>query len=87
LAETRRQIENAATGSSGSMKNISQQSIMQLLIPSASPECIKRVVDLDVLYENQISAMRREVDRLRLLEQGLMDDLLTGHIHVTSASL
>jgi type I restriction enzyme, S subunit len=82
LAEVRRQIEIAATGTSGSMKNISQQSIRQLMIPMGSPEDVKRVVEIDTLHEAQISALRREVEGLRLLKQGLMDDLLTGRVRV-----
>lgn len=82
LAEVRRQIEIAATGTSGSMKNISQHSIRQLTIPMGSPEDMKRVVEIDILNEAQISALRREAEGLRLLKRGLMDDLLTGRVRV-----
>jgi type I restriction enzyme S subunit len=82
LAEIRRQIEIAATGTSGSMKNISQHSIRQLMIPMGSLDDIKHVVEIDELHEAKIAALRREVDTLRLLKQGLMDDLLSGRIQV-----
>src|ERR1017187_7928334 len=80
LAEVRRQIEIAATGTSGSMKNISQQSIRQLMIPLGSPEDVKCIVEVDILHEDRTSALRREAEGLRLLKQGLMDDLLMGQI-------
>jgi type I restriction enzyme S subunit len=82
LAEVRRQVEIAATGTSGSMKNISQQSIRQLMVPVGSPEDVKRVVEIDELHEAQTSALHHEVEGLRLLKQGLMDDLLTGRVRV-----
>lgn len=82
LAEVRRQIEIAATGTSGSMKNISQQSIRNLMIPMATPEDVKRIVEIDTLHKAQISALHREVEGLRLLKQGLVDDLLTERVRV-----
>jgi type I restriction enzyme, S subunit len=84
LAEVRRQIEIAATGTSGSMKNISQQSIRQLMIPIGSPQDVKGVAEIDMLHEAQTSALRCEVEGLRSLKQGLMDDLLTGRIRVSA---
>jgi type I restriction enzyme S subunit len=83
LAELRRQIEIAATGTSSSMKNISQKSIRQLMIPVGSPEDMRYVVELDSLHEAQISALRREAEGLHLLKQGLIDDLLTGRVPVS----
>jgi type I restriction enzyme S subunit len=82
LAEVRRQIEIAATGTSGSMKNISQQSIGQLMIPMGTPQDVKRVAEIDMLHGAQTSTLRREIKGLRSLKQGLMDDLLTGRIRV-----
>jgi restriction endonuclease S subunit len=82
LAEVRRQIEIAATGTSGSMKNISQQSIRKLMIPMTTSEEVQHIVEIDTLHEAQISALRREAEGLRLLKQGLMDDLLTGRVRV-----
>jgi type I restriction enzyme S subunit len=82
LAEVRRQIEIAATGTSASMKNISQQSIRQLMIPIGDPQDINHIVEIDSLYEAQIFALRRVTEHLGLLKQGLMDDLLTGQARV-----
>jgi type I restriction enzyme S subunit len=86
LSEVRRQIETSATGTSGSMKNISQQSIRQLMIPLGDPDDVHRVVELDTLHEGQLSALNREITKLRLVKQGLMEDLLTGRVQVSGLS-
>jgi len=74
LDEIRRQIETAATGTSGSMKNISQQAIRKLVIPLGSSDEVNRVVNTDALFREQLSVNRKEVGQLRTLKQGLMDD-------------
>ena len=87
LAEIRRQIEIAATGTSGSMKNISQQAIRQIMIPLGRSEGIARVVEVDTRFGAQVAVLHAEVDKLRTLKQGLMDDLLTGRVRVTDGGL
>jgi type I restriction enzyme, S subunit len=82
LAEIRRQIEIAATGTSNSMKNISQNSIRQLIVPLGSQEDVNRVVAIDTLHEARMTALRDEIEGLRLLKRGLTDDLLTGRVRV-----
>jgi len=84
MDEVRRQIEIEATGTSGSMKNISQQAIRRLMIPLGSSEDVERVTSTDTLYRAQLDFMRREVERLRAFKQGLMDDLLTGRVRMMS---
>jgi hypothetical protein len=64
------------------MKNISQQSIRRLMIPMGSPQDVKRVAEIDALHEAHTSALRREVEGLRSLKEGMMDDLLTGPMRV-----
>jgi type I restriction enzyme, S subunit len=85
--EVRRQIEIEATGTSGSMKNISQQSIRRLMIPLGSAEDVNRVTTVDALFRAQLGSMRREVGRLQALKQGLMDDLLTGRVRMADAEM
>jgi type I restriction enzyme, S subunit len=86
LPEVRRQIEIAATGTSGSMKNISQQSIRQLMIPLGDLDDVRRVVEVDTLHEDQLSTLNREIAKLRMVKQGLMEDLLTGRVRVSDLS-
>jgi type I restriction enzyme S subunit len=83
LADVRRQIENAATGTSGSMKNISQQAIRKLMIPLGGQEDVAQVVQIYSLHEEGESVLHQQVERLRMLKQGLMEDLLSGRVRVS----
>ncbi|MEV0974983.1 restriction endonuclease subunit S [Microtetraspora glauca] len=85
IAEVRRQIEIAATGTSGSMKNISQASIRRLMIPWSDRERMDHVVRIDAGYAAQVNALMRKARHLTLLKQGLMEDLLTGRVRVAEA--
>lgn len=85
VAEVRRQIEVAATGTSGSMKNISQESIRKLVIPWAGKEKRNLVTRMDAAYLEQIEALTRQITALGHLKQGLAEDLLTGRVRVPEA--
>jgi type I restriction enzyme S subunit len=76
--ETRRQIELAATGTSGSMKNISQQTIRDLRIPLASMADQKRLVGATTALLSTLAAVEVEASRMTRLRTALLDDLLTG---------
>lgn len=82
LAEIRHQIETAATGTSGSMKNISQQAIRQLMIPLGSPADVDQMVNIDAVFRKQLAANRKEIGQLHALKHGLADDLLAGRVRV-----
>lgn len=79
----RRQIEIHATGSSGSMKNISQNAIRNLrfLLPPWAEQ--RRIVERIRAVDGRIDDERAESRKLRLIKQGLMEDLLTGRVRVT----
>ncbi|MGK3959472.1 restriction endonuclease subunit S [Sorangium sp. So ce118] len=79
----RQQIESAATGSSGSMKNISQLAIRSLQIVCAPKEEQLAIASVLRASDCRITRERQEAEKLRLLKQGLMDDLLTGRVRVT----
>ncbi|WP_449060673.1 restriction endonuclease subunit S [Planomonospora algeriensis] len=85
LAEVRRQIETAATGTSNSMKNISQTAIRGLVIPWADRTLMDRVVRDDAAYAAQIEVLVRQEQGLIRLKTGLMEDLLTGRVRVSEA--
>jgi type I restriction enzyme S subunit len=87
IDEIRRQIETEATGTSGSMKNVSQLAIRRLMIPLGNIDDIQRVTRGDALFGAQLGSIRREVERLRALKQGLMDDMLTGRVLVTGGGM
>jgi type I restriction enzyme S subunit len=78
----RRQIEMYATGTSGSMKNISQQEIrsIEIVIPTISEqrEIVARVNSIQKKLRTEIAYSRK----LRELKTGLMQDLLTSKVRI-----
>ena len=78
----RRQIEIHATGTSGSMKNISQPVIRGLKF--ARPETHEQEVIANRISSIQkcISAANVKQDKLHHQKSGLMQDLLTGKVRV-----
>ena len=83
MGYVRRQIETNATGSSGSMKNISQGVIRQLKFPFPELEEQESIVTALDAHDLQLDAERHNALKLRTLKHGLMDDLLTGRVRVS----
>jgi type I restriction enzyme S subunit len=78
----RRQMENLATGTSGSMKNISQRGLRSIGLPR--PEISEQsliTLRLDAAVDT-ISTLRVSLAKLRNLERGLGHDLITGRVRV-----
>jgi type I restriction enzyme, S subunit len=77
-----RVIKEGATGTSGSMKNISQASLLTVHIPQptkAEQEAIANVLsDMD----EEITALDAKLTKARHLKQGMMQELLTGSIRL-----
>jgi len=78
----RRQIEIYATGSSGSMKNISQKSIKKLTIPLPPVPEQEKICEVIGGSTDQLAALRMTLAKLRRFKTGLMQDLLTGKVSV-----
>ncbi|MHB1685417.1 MAG: restriction endonuclease subunit S [Bacilli bacterium] len=80
---TRRQIENVATGTSGSMVKISAAVIKSLLF--SKPPLEEQLAILSILQAKAegIRRMKAYLDKLRSLKTALMQDLLTGNKRVT----
>lgn len=81
--DVRRQIETSGTGSSGSMKNISQHEIRSILLPLPELAEQGRIVNIVGCSEQTIRHWRTELAKLRKVKRGLMGDLLTGRVRVT----
>ena len=80
---TRRQIENSAVGTSGSMVKINSASVRALLVPVVpKDEQVSILVALES-SNKRLEAETRMLAKLRLQKSGLMDDLLTGRVSVT----
>lgn len=80
----RSQIEINATGSSGSMKNISQKSIENLEMKLPDLEEQKRIVHILAANAAQTVAYVQQLNKLKGIKKGLMQDLLTGKVKVNS---
>jgi type I restriction enzyme S subunit len=78
----RTQIETNATGTSGSMKNISQGVIRGLVL--AYPEVKEQHCILAVIapMDQELEVLGRELGKLLALKSGLITDLLTGRVRV-----
>jgi type I restriction enzyme S subunit len=79
----RRQIETAATGTSGSMVKISAAVIKELLF--SKPPLEEQLIILSILHSKAegIRKTRSSLAKLRTLKTALMQDLLTGKKRVT----
>jgi type I restriction enzyme S subunit len=80
MPEVRRQIEIAATGTSGSMKNISQQSIRQLMIPIGSPDRAgrQRITEVFDSIDYKMRSIEELIAKLRATRLATINDLLGG---------
>jgi type I restriction enzyme, S subunit len=78
----RAQIEVNATGTSGSMKNISQGVIRGLRISYPGVCEQQRILDAVTPCHDNVQILQSEHDKLVKLKSGLMSDLLTGRVRV-----
>jgi type I restriction enzyme S subunit len=84
-AALKRQIAAAATGTSGSMKNLSKQTFLQ--IPISLPPCREQSAIAAVLFDMdaEVAALEARRDKTRWLKQGMMQELLTGKTRLVPA--
>ena len=74
-----------ATGTSGSMKNLSKASLFKMpLRAPTDPEEQQQIARLLECQNIQIGQMRQSLEKLRSLKTALMQDLLTGKKRVTA---
>ena len=79
----RRQIENAATGTSGSMVKISAVVIKELLFSKPPLEEQHTILSILQSKTDDIRKTRASLEKLRSIKTALMQDLLTGKMRVT----
>jgi len=73
---TRGQVSALATGTKDSMRNISQQSLLSVTVPRATPDQQAHVVQQARLLEDSVRTLRAEVERAQLRERALRRALL-----------
>jgi hypothetical protein len=83
----RRQLETSGTGSSGSMKNISQADIRNLVLPFPDLAEQQRILDVTAASREALLTSARGLAKLRELRKGLTDDLLTGRVRMAETTV
>jgi len=73
----RRQIETSGTGSSGSMKNISQNEIRSLILPLPGIKEQRRLAKILDAADESIRSTERFITKLKRSNQGILHDILT----------
>jgi len=79
----RRHIEINATGSSGTMKNITQGAIRAIPVPDLDRATQDQVTGQMAALVARIEAETEQLNKLKSLKSGLNSDLLTGRIRVS----
>jgi restriction endonuclease S subunit len=80
--EYRRRIKAAATGTSGSMKNLSKSAFlsMQAMFPKFEEQ--NSIADILSDMDAEIIALEAKLAKVRNLKQGMTQELLTGRIRL-----
>ncbi len=76
--EFRKQVGNLATGTSGSMKNISKEVFLSIEIPTPTFEEQKRIADILMCWGKHIDQTENLIAAKTRFKRGLMQQLLTG---------
>lgn len=75
-------IKEAATGTSGSMKNISKDSLLSLQIPLPKPQEQIAIATILSDMDAELVTLEKKLAKVRDIKQGMMQQLLTGRIRL-----
>lgn len=78
-----RALRELATGTSGSMKNIPKDKVLDLKVLTPTPSEQRAIADALTDAENLISSLERLIAKKQAIKQGVMQDLLTGKIRLS----
>jgi type I restriction enzyme S subunit len=78
----KRKLKEVATGTSGSMKNISQDALLSLRVPWPEPKEQFAIANIISDMDAELKAIEDELAKARGLKQGMMQELLTGRIRL-----
>jgi type I restriction enzyme S subunit len=81
-AQYKQRIKAAATGTSGSMKNLSKDGLLSLLVTFPRPEEQAAIAAVLSDMDAELAALEAELVKARDLKQGMMHNLLTGKIRL-----
>lgn len=80
-------IQDAATGSSGSMKNLSQEKLRALPIPKPATKEQDAIANIFSAQDAVVRGEQLALDRLRTLKSSLSSSLLSGELRVPTDSV
>lgn len=83
---SRAQIEDRATGSSGSMKNLSQEKLRTVVVPLPSLDEQRTIGEVHRTISTRTTTEADTLARLKDLKASIMSVLLTGEVRVTPDS-
>lgn len=85
----REEISKAATGTSGSMKNIAKQAFLNIAMPLVPVAEQERVAELLTSVDDKLEVLTTQQTHYQSLKRGLMQKLLTGQwrVRVDAATL
>jgi hypothetical protein len=84
----RKQIEDAGSGTSLSMQNISQDAIRRLLVVSPPSTRERELIENAATgYRNMLARTRTAADGLRNLKAQVADALLSGRVRVSKGGV
>ena len=75
---TRAKLTGLATGTSGSMKNISKQSVVRLKIKVPTPNEQRKIASCLAAADNELQKLKEKLVSLKQEKKALMQQLLTG---------
>lgn len=78
----RDQLREIATGTSGSMKNISKGALLALPVQYPSPSEQAAIATILSDMDAELAALKARRDKAHQLKQGMMQELLTGRIRL-----
>ena len=79
-------LKELATGTSGSMKNLSKDSLLSLEVSFPSPPEQKAIASVLSDMDAEIAALKTKLAKARQIKQGMMQELLTGRIRLVQPS-
>ncbi|WP_030741907.1 restriction endonuclease subunit S [Streptomyces sp. NRRL S-31] len=78
----RSQVRSRATGTSASMKNIGQSAVRQLMVPDVPKDVQRKAVAAVSASRKRSQGVQRQIAKLRTIQQGVIEDLLSGRSRV-----
>uniref|UniRef100_UPI003C7A9E0A restriction endonuclease subunit S n=1 Tax=unclassified Streptomyces TaxID=2593676 RepID=UPI003C7A9E0A len=76
----RMQVRAMATGTSGSMKNIGQEAVRQLLVPDVPRVDQVQVVAAVAASRNRVESVMKQIAKTRIVQQATAEELLRGAV-------